>query len=260
MRILMAFIFLLFFQQVQSQNAFQLAAPLLKYQSAFFSGSTFFEVNFNQPGSIIHYTLNGNEPTEEDQVYVSPIKINKATVVKVKVFSNDFLPSETVGVHFMQDGKAIRHMEFSSPDELYKSNNPAILYDNIGGSANLKNGTWLGYKSDTVTITTQLKKKEKLKTILVDLLQDEGSWIFLPEHVLVYCYDIKSAAFVLAGEHVDIRQAPTQKESVMLGIPVSAIFKTSQVKLVLIPLNKIPDWHNGKGNHSWLFIDEIKVY
>ena len=35
---------------------------------------------------------------------------------------------------------------------------------------------------------------------------------------------------------------------------------TQKLKLVLLPLKKIPDWHNGKGNHGWLFIDEIKVY
>ncbi|CAN5528140.1 hypothetical protein BH11BAC3_BH11BAC3_04370 [soil metagenome] len=260
MRILTAFIFLLFFQQLQSQPAFQLAVPLLKYHSAFFSGSTFFEVNFNQPGSAVHYTLNGNEPTETDPVYSSPVKISNATVVKVKAFSNDFLPSETIGVHFMQDGKAIRQMEFSTPDEAYKSNNPAILYDNIGGMADHKNGTWLGYKSDTVTITIQLKKKEKLKTILIDLLQDEGSWIFLPEHVFIYCYDKKSTSFVLSGEHINKQQMPSPKQTVMLDIPINPTLKTNQVKVVLVPLNKIPDWHNGKGNQSWLFIDEIKVY
>ncbi|MEO6232318.1 MAG: chitobiase/beta-hexosaminidase C-terminal domain-containing protein [Ferruginibacter sp.] len=260
MRILMAFIFLPFFQQVQSQPAFQLAAPLLKYQSAFFSGSTLLEVNFNQPGSMVHFTLNGNEPTETDPEYLSPIKISKATVVKVKAFSNDFLPSETVSVHFMQDGKAISQMEFSTPDKSYTSSNPAMLYDNIGGITNLKSGTWLGYKSDTVTITIQLKKKEKLKTILVDLLQDEGSWIFAPEHGFVYCYDEKSAAFVLSGEHINKQQIPSPKQTVMLDIPINPTFKTNQLKLVLVPFNKIPDWHNGKGNHSWLFIDEIKVY
>ncbi len=260
MRIVMAIIFLTFLQHLNSQSIFQLAPPLLKYQSVFFSGSTSFEVSFNQPGSTVHYTLTGDEPTVHDPVYVSPVKITKETVVKVKGFSNDFSPSSTVSVHFMQDGKSIRQMEFSKPDEPYTSSNPAILYDNIGGIANHQSGTWLGYKSDTVTISIELKKKEKLKTVLVNLLQNEDNWIFLPEHVFVYCYDKKLAAFVLTGEHADLYQAPTQKGSVMLGIPIKPTFSTSMVKLVLIPLKKIPDWHNGKGNHSWLFIDEIKVY
>jgi hypothetical protein len=32
------------------------------------------------------------------------------------------------------------------------------------------------------------------------------------------------------------------------------------LKLVLLPLKIIPAWHPAKGNHAWLFIDEIKVY
>ncbi len=36
---------------VFSQALFQLAPPMLKYKSGFFSGSTSFEITFNQPGA-----------------------------------------------------------------------------------------------------------------------------------------------------------------------------------------------------------------
>ena len=86
---------------------FQLAPPMLKYPSGFFSGSTSFEVIFNQPGAAVHYTLNGKEPTEKDLLYSRPVTISNKTIVKAKAFSKDFLPSETVTAHFIKDGKAI---------------------------------------------------------------------------------------------------------------------------------------------------------
>lgn len=211
MRILVVFIFLPYFQQLYSQPAFQLDTPLFKYQAAFFSGTTSFEVPFNQPHSIVHHTLNGFKPMKKDPVYFAPVKISKETVVKVSAFSQYFLLSATVGVYFMQDGKAIRRMEFLAPDVLNKSTNAEILYDNIGGITNLKSDTWLGYKSDTVTITIGPEKNEKLKHTLVDLLQDESSWIFTPEHVFVFCYDEKSAAFALISEHMNKQQMPLPK-------------------------------------------------
>ena len=36
--------------------------------------------------------------------------------------------------------------------------------------------------------------------------------------------------------------------------------KTDKIKLQLYLVKHIPDWHAGKGNRSWIFIDEVKVY
>ena len=110
---------------------------MLKYKSAFFSGTTSFEVIFNQPGAEVRYTLNGNEPTENDLLYSTPVPITKRTQVKVKAFGKDLLPSETVSAQFIKDGKQISQVSFSKPNEYYAKNKPDILNDNSGGTAQL---------------------------------------------------------------------------------------------------------------------------
>jgi hexosaminidase len=40
------------------------------------------------PGSVIHYTLDGNEPTSKAAIYTQPIKVTKDTQVKAVVFKN----------------------------------------------------------------------------------------------------------------------------------------------------------------------------
>ena len=62
--------FLFLMQNCFSQPSFQLAPPILKYKSAFFSGTTSFVFIFNQPGAEVRYTLNGNEPTENSKFLV----------------------------------------------------------------------------------------------------------------------------------------------------------------------------------------------
>ena len=239
---------------------FQLAPPMLKYQSAFFSGSTSLEVLFNQPGATIHYTLNGKEPTQKDPVYTTAIPINKKTVAKVKAFGNLFLPSETESATFIKDGKAIGKILFSKPNEYYANSKPDILHDNIGGITNYRSGTWLGYDSDTVTITIDLLKKEIISTILIDLLQDENGWIFLPEQVLAYYYNEKQNTYTQLGRQEFSHSVAGPKQCYILEISPAQKIATEQLKLVFSPLKKIPDWHQGKGKHGWLFIDEIKVY
>ena len=252
--------FLFLVQDCFGQPTFQLAPPLLKYNSAFFSGNTFLEIIFNQPGAEVRYTLNGDEPAENDQLYSNPIPISKRTEVKVKTFGKHFQPSETVSVRFIQNGKSIRNIQFSKPHESYANNKTDILYDNVGGIANYGNGNWLGYDSDTVEINIDLQKKEAIKSVLISLLQDENSWIFLPEQILVYYYSRKRNAFMPGVMELFMHETPGVKQCNFRELSFIQKNKTNKLKLVLLPLKKIPGWHAGKGNHAWLFIDEIKVY
>jgi hypothetical protein len=253
-------VFLFSIQHCFSQPAFQLAPPILKYKSGFFSGSTSLEVVFNQPGAEVHYTMNGNEPTGNDPLYTSAIVITQRAQVKVKAFAKNFLPSETVKATFIKSGKAIRDIKYSTPNESYANSKADILNDNIGGIANYRSGGWLGYDNDTVTITVDLTKKESINNVLISLLQDENSWIFLPEQVLIYYFNDKQKTFLQTGQEIFQHNNPGAKQCTVQEIKPAKKIKTDKLKLVLLPLKKIPDWHNGKGKHGWLFIDEIKVY
>jgi hypothetical protein len=233
---------------------------MLKYHSAFFSDTTSFEAIFNQHGTELRYTLNGNEPTEQDLRYSAPITISKRTLVKVKAFAKDLLPSETVSADFIKNGKAIRAIRYSKPNESYTNSKADILNDNIGGIVNYRSGTWLGFDSDTITIDIELNKKESIHTVLINLLQDEPSWIFLPEQLSLYYYNAKENKFMPAGKESFSHERPLPKQCNVREIKSAPAVITDKLKLVLFSLKKIPGWHTGKGNHGWLFIDEIKVY
>ncbi len=260
MKQVIAFVSVFFFLQSFGQSSFQLAPPILKYQSAFFAGNTSFEVVFNQPGAEVHYTLNGNEPTEHDAVYSGAVPLSGKTIVKVKAFGKDYLPSETVSATFVNDGKAIKKVQFSKPNESYANAKATILNDNIGGIVNYHSETWLGYDNDTVTVTVELVKKEKINSILINLLRDENSWIFMPQALFVYYYDDVRKKYLAAGKQVFKHDEPGTKKSIAEEIRPSSPISAQKLKIVLLPIKKIPDWHNGKGNHGWLFIDEIKVF
>lgn len=251
---------LLLIQSSFGQQKFQLAPPMLKYESGFFSGKTSLEVIFNQPGAEVRYTLNGNEPTQKDFLYSKAVSITKKTLVKVKAFGNDFLPSETVTANFITEGKAIKRASYSKPNESYANSKANILHDNIGGQINYRSGSWVGFDGDTVTVDVELQKKETVSKVLISLLQDENSWIFLPEQILVYYFNDQQKAFLPLGKETFQFDDSGPKQVNIREINPSTAIKTKQLKLVFFPLKKIPGWHNGKGNHGWLFLDEIKVY
>jgi hypothetical protein len=105
-----------------------------------------------------------------------------------------------------------------------------------------------------------LHKKEKVSSVLVDMLQDEASWIFLPEQMQVYYYNEKQNSFVLLTKELLSFEQQSTKTTVSKIIHFQQEIVTDKLQLVLFPLKDIPDWHTAKGNHAWLFIDELKVY
>ena len=93
----------------KAQSSVQLAPPLMKYYSVFFKDASIVELKFAQPGTQIHYTLNNQQPTEQDQVYSKPIRVKKSfTTVKAMAAGEGFLNSETVSATFIKDGIKIK--------------------------------------------------------------------------------------------------------------------------------------------------------
>jgi hypothetical protein len=242
------------------QQSFQLAPPILKYRSVFFADTISCSVLFNQPGAAVHYTLNGKEPASSDKVYTQSLLFKKGNIVKAKAFGKDFMASETVSAQFVKDGIAIGSITYTKPNPEYASTNERILNDNIGGNLNFKNGEWLGYNNDTVELNITLRKKQTVSSVLIDIFQDEGSWLFLPEQVQVLYYDVKQKIFLSAVNKNFVAEKASPKNYNLQNIAFEKPIVTDRLKIIILPLKKIPDWHPGKGNHAWFFIDEVKLY
>ncbi len=245
-----------------AQDTFQLAPPLLQYQSVFFTGKTILKIKFAQEGTAVHYNLNGIEPTVKDPVYKKPLSItNNFITVKAKAFGNNFHPSETVSVTFIKDGKQIKSIEQTTPNVKYPGSGTSTLIDNKGGNTQTGSNTWMGYNCDTVTITLNLAKQERVNNVLLDFLQNEGGWIFLPEQIVVYWYDKKSKRFYPFGKEIIFMDAATTGANCNYRIinPKEKI-NTDKILIRLYPVKNMPAWHSNKGEHAWMFIDEIKVY
>ena len=245
-----------------TQDTFQLAPPLLKYSSAFFSNRTVIEIKFAQSGTMIHYTLNNREPTVNDAVYTKPVIIkNNFTTLKAKAFGNKFYPSQVTTVTFIKEGLKVKSVEQTIPNIKYRGIGSTTLIDNKGGIAQLSNNTWMGYNCDTVTITMNLPKEQAVSKVLFNFLQDEGSWVFLPDEIIVNWFDIKSNLFKpLAKEKIPEDTATSGSRCTFRIIETKNKVLTDKILINIIVKKNIPAWHPAKGEHAWMFIDEIKVY
>ncbi len=240
-------------------QTFQLAAPLLDCSSAYFSDRTSISLRFNEPGTSIHYTLDGSEPTKRSPAYKKPITITKNTAFRARSFGNLFLPSSIVAMDLIKTGLPVQEIKFTTPNEKYSSDKKEILHDAVGGIHSLNNGNWLGYNKDSVVIIVELKNRSKVNKVLIDFLQDQGSWIFLPEKVQLYTFNEVTEQYSLLNKK-NFSDTAASKKCLQVEIAAKQPTITKQLRVVLYPLKKIPGWHDGKGSGAWLFVDEINVY
>ncbi len=257
---LFAFFSLLFTTQfAAAQNSFQLAPPQMKFSSTFFTEKATTSLLFAQPGASIHYTTNGDEPTQADRVYTKPIITTKnLTTIKAKSFSKEFLPSATVSATFVKDGLPF-DTNFPPGNSQYIGEGPKTLNNNQGGIANHTLKQWLGYNEDSVTVFLSLKKEQTLKSVLFNVMQNQGGWIFFPSKIEAFAFDSHQKEFIKIGNTAYQSQKNVDDMSCKPFIIKLNNTSTKQLKLVFHN-QKLPLWHTGKGNNSWIFIDEIKLY
>ena len=264
-----AFISFFIYSVAFTQDSFQLAKPLVKYKSVFFKDSAKLELKFAQSGAKIYYAIdntmhheNPGDPSEKSLLYKKPIIIKKQfSTVKVKVFSKGFIPSETVEYSFAREGKKIKRITATTPDTKYPGTGDNTLFDNKGGIGDLNSKTWMGFYTDSINFVIELTKKETTSSILLSFLQNEDSWVFLPELILVYYFDENKKEFLPFGREVLFheRKSPPGVDFRFI-VPKNENIKTQQLMINIRSVKKIPEWHEAKGQPAWCFIDEIKVY
>jgi hexosaminidase len=247
---------------IHAQAPVQLAPPLLKFKSIFFNNTATAKLQFAQQGTRIYYTLNNQTPTIKSQVYSKPITINKNfTTIKAITAGAVFSPSEIVSATFIKDGLKIKSVQQTIPNERYPGSGATTLIDNKGGLTAINAGTWLGYQTDSVEINITLQQSQPIASVLLNCFQDQGSWIFLPQQITVYFFDKTKQSFQFIKERFDTNHtniAGASCQPITISFPKKVT--TDTIKIILKGIKYLPDWHQGKGQPGWLFIDEIKLY
>ncbi len=246
----------------QAQSPVQLAPPFLQYHSIFFTNTANVEIKFAEAGTQIHYTLNNKPPTEKDKIYRAPIQVEeRITTVKAIAAGNGFLTSDIVSATFIKDGLRIKSIQQTAAIERFPGTGANTLNDNEGGINDLNSKTWLGFQQDSVEINILMDGKTTIAFMLIDFLQDHGGWIFLPEQVKVFYLDDSKGSFeLIAAQSFPANKILSGASCQPIMMAASKKIKTEKIRIVLTGIKALPQDHPGKGEHGWIFIDEIKLY
>ena len=211
-------------------------------------------------GVTIRYTTDGSEPDSLlSPLYTGNVVINKNMTVKSKAFMQGWLSSEVTERVFYKAGYTIDSIRLvqAAPDLPYKTVPAAVLADAQKGDFNFRSGKWIGFKGIPMQAILYFNTARSISAVSISNMIDIGNYIMPPQQVEVWSgIDVNHLKLI---KKINPAQ-PTTEDALgyMRGYElIFAAVTTKCMKIIVVPVGKLPIWHRGRGQNGWVFIDEI---
>lgn len=207
-------------------------------------------------GSDIRYRYN----TSEFHKYSKPVELGKSVEIGFSLFKND-QPLNISTLKFLFNkatGKKITMV--NDAHRSYPGNGAFTLVDGIQNTRGLaRSSEFLGFLGKDLDVTIDLGQETDVNAVKLHLLNQNGSWIYLPSEI-----EINLIPYI--DTNIVTRHPPiiaiTQKVTDGQNLQVIRLPETKTcryVRVVAKNFGMIPSGNPGAGNPAWLFADEIEV-
>jgi hexosaminidase len=209
-------------------------------------------------GTVIRYTIDGTEPTANSLVYQpTGVIVTKDATVRASTFTaNGQKLGKDMSKYYYINKSTGRKYTLASQPTKYLGGETYGLTNGVKGEAG-KLDTWVGFEGKNLDVMIDLGKVLNLQTVSFAFLRSRGSWIMLPREVEVFVSE-DGKKFTSAKKMQLGNLEGEEKVVQQLNIGIEGK-KGRYVRIVAQNYGKLPDNHPGKGNPSWLFIDEIGI-
>jgi hypothetical protein len=242
----------------------KLSAPLMVNESYIIKPGEEIVLKHYINGAQIKYTLDGSEPDSlHGTLYSKPFTISGSKDVKAVAIKDGWFTSNVVKFSLFENG--------ATPDSCILLTQPNVQYKGEGALTlingkrapinNLPDPNWIAFKENPFSAIFEYKMPITLTKISFCYGLQVPQYVFPPVAVSVFGSNDKKQFQLLTNQKI----APYQKnnkdqvKSDVIHMSLkSQPFKYYKIEAQNLP--RIPDWHPGKGEKGWLFIDEIFFY
>lgn len=225
-----------------------------------FDFSTKVEITPLNPGDKIYYmTLDEGDANVRKtfKVYKEPFNIYKTTQVSAYAERKGEKSSVTVANFYRRPN----HWEItinSNVNPQYTAGGKLALIDGINGSENWRKGEWQGYQGQNLEAIIDMQSPQEITKLSSTYLQDSRAWILMPKKVEYYA-SMNGKDYILLktlDNTIDPKDDKVQiKDFATEILPTEARY----IKVKAYFFGKLPEWHQGAGGDSYIFIDEISL-
>lgn len=206
----------------------------------------------------VYYTLDGTEPTTASQKYTDTLKINKACKLSAAVI-RPAGKSDIFSEEIAFNKASMKPITMNAPiNQQYQYKGALTLVDGIRGNGNYKTGNWIAFYRNNMEAVIDLLQLSEISKAQINTCVVKGDWVFDAKNFSVEISEDGTTYQKVASESYPAMTAE-DKDGVhtheLTFTPVNARY----VKIIAEPEYSIPEWHGGKGNPAFVFIDEISL-
>ncbi len=234
-----------------------LSAPTFSYDNTTFYDKQTVTIDCIDKDAVIHYTIDGNEPSKDSPIYKAPILITERTLLKAIAYSKECSSriAEAELIKILKGYSIKLNTEYASR---YSGCGRNALINYIRGTENLFSGVWQGYEATDLDAVVDLGNVKKINRIATGFAQDIGSWIFMPRYVEYYISDDGEEFQKIAT----VKNEVSDRERGTIIREFESKFNNINARYIRVKAKNIdfcPEWHQGAGGKAWIFVDEMVI-
>jgi len=238
----------------------KLTLPVVLNEETFITKTIPLKLKHYIHGTAIRFTTDGSEPDSIHAAnYTGAETISSNTLIRAKAFKPGWLSSDIVEVNFYKNTHIPDSVIYLTPfDNDYKDEQHKLLIDGEKGETNFRSGKWVGFRKNRMECLLQFNTPVPVQSITLSMLIDIGSYIMPPQRIEIWAGNE-------AGKLKKISQLMPEQPAMVKPVFMKGYeckFDMQQVKyikIIVIPVGKLPAWHPGKGDKGWIFADEVLV-
>lgn len=226
--------------------------PIINVERYVFYDNLDVSISHPNKDAKIYYSLNGGYFVE----YIAPFTIDKTTDIKAYAqVGNE--KSYIVEGSFKKIAAGRKIAIKNAYSNQYDAGGDIALIDLQRGNDNFRVGMWQGYHGVDVDVTIDLGEQTSITRLAGSFLQDQDSWIFMPEKVEFFVSD-DGKNFKSVGV-VENEVAQDAEDAVIQELEIRKRLNARYVRMVATSIGTCPDWHVGAGDKAWIFCDEVVI-
>lgn len=200
-------------------------------------------------------------PVDKLREYSSPVIINQNTIINAWAITGNTL-SNKVSQYFKFNkatGKKITLAALASKN--YPGDGAFTLVNGVQNEKGLaRSSEFLGFNGTDLNATIDLGSEMDISKVTVHVLEQNGSWIYLPSQIeVIFIPNVDYTEADLKKFPSTIRTIDPVADKGARIITVENNQKCRYIKVVVKNYGTIPTGNPGAGNPAWLFVDEIEV-
>ena len=119
--------------------------------------------------------------------------------------------------------------------------------------------SWAGWYGKSMDVTLNMGGKTSYHSVTLTANVKKRDWIFNPQQIIVKVSKDGEIFKEIARMNypVEGKNEPDAIKEYTLNFQET---DAPYLRVIAVPVRQIPEWHNGKGQKSFIFVDEIAVH